>query len=306
MLTEMQRIQMLQAPAGRVDAVLDTDTYNEIDDQFALAYMLESGSRIRTKAIFAAPFYNANSASPADGMEKSYDEVLKLLSLMKRTDLVPFVKKGSRGYLRDEHTPQESEAARYLIEFSKDYSPENPLYVVAIGAITNIASALLLDETLKERITVIWLGGHALHYTDTKEFNMYQDIAAARVVFGCGVPLVQYPCKGVVSAFQVSEAELDRWFRGANPLCDYLTEHTKEAACAYAAGKPWTRVIWDVTAVSWLTGSFCGHRLIAAPQPEYDFTYGSVPDAHLIQYVYYIDRDKLFLDLVQKLTGRQF
>ena len=28
-------------PVGRtVDAVLDTDTYNEIDDQFALAYMV--------------------------------------------------------------------------------------------------------------------------------------------------------------------------------------------------------------------------------------------------------------------------
>ena len=75
-------------PVGRtVDAVLDTDTYNEIDDQFALAYMVRSYDRIHVQAIYAAPFFNANSSSPADGMEKSYREILKLLSLMKEERL---------------------------------------------------------------------------------------------------------------------------------------------------------------------------------------------------------------------------
>ena len=40
----------LDWPAGRVDAVLDTDAYNEIDDQFAIAYLIRSTEKMRTKA----------------------------------------------------------------------------------------------------------------------------------------------------------------------------------------------------------------------------------------------------------------
>ena len=64
------KTENLNVPAGVVDVILDTDTYNEIDDQFALAYMLLSPERIRPVGICAAPFLNAKSQSPADGMEK--------------------------------------------------------------------------------------------------------------------------------------------------------------------------------------------------------------------------------------------
>jgi len=58
--------------------VLDTDTYNEIDDQFALVYALLS-SNLRVEAVYAAPFHNARSTGPGDGMEKSYEEILRIL-----------------------------------------------------------------------------------------------------------------------------------------------------------------------------------------------------------------------------------
>ena len=40
MLTDIQRLQMLRTPTGPVDMILDTDAYNEIDDQFAIAYAI--------------------------------------------------------------------------------------------------------------------------------------------------------------------------------------------------------------------------------------------------------------------------
>lgn len=104
-------INMLQKPSGKVDAVLDTDAYNEVDDQFALAYMLRSAEKLNVKAIYAAPFHNHNSDGPADGMEKSYDEIIKLLDLLNRQDLKPVVFKGSRTYLPDEITFADSPAA---------------------------------------------------------------------------------------------------------------------------------------------------------------------------------------------------
>ena len=81
-MTNEQRMKNLLVPIGMVDVVLDTDAYNEIDDQFAIAYLLSCKEKLTTKAIYAAPFFNSRSSSPADGMEKSYLEIFKILDLM--------------------------------------------------------------------------------------------------------------------------------------------------------------------------------------------------------------------------------
>lgn len=64
--------------------MLDTDAYNEIDDQFAILYAMLSPEKIDLQAIYAALFYNGRSSSPADGMEKSYQEILKICGLTGR------------------------------------------------------------------------------------------------------------------------------------------------------------------------------------------------------------------------------
>ena len=62
----------IQIPEGRMNVVLDTDTFNEIDDQFAVTMALLSPEKMDVLAITAAPFLNKKSVTPADGMEKSY------------------------------------------------------------------------------------------------------------------------------------------------------------------------------------------------------------------------------------------
>lgn len=296
-------VKRLTKPAGMADVVLDTDTYNEIDDQFALAYMMKSSEKLNPKAIYAAPFFNYKSSGPKDGMEKSYAEILHVLTLMGREDMKENVYRGSEAFLRDEKTPVISPAAEDLVRRSKDYTEEHPLYVVAIGAITNIASAILLDPGITERIVVVWLGGHAVHWPNNKEFNLSHDIAAARIVFGCGVPLVQLPCMGVVSAFTTSGPELEHHLRGKNALCDYLVDVTAQAAEESYGRDVWTRPIWDVTAVAWLLdGDFEEDCLMASPIPEYDDQWAFSANRHLIRYVYHIHRDPLFEDLFKKLS----
>ena len=97
-MTQEQYLQNLLPPTGTVDAVLDTDTYNEVDDQFALSYMLKRTDRIHTKAIYAAPFFNYRVESPAAGMERSYQEIVTLQKLLG-TDIPAF--RGSTEYLPD-------------------------------------------------------------------------------------------------------------------------------------------------------------------------------------------------------------
>ena len=166
-IRENQKIlRMLRRPEGQIDVVLDTDTYNEIDDQYALAFLVKSAPRLRLVGIHAAPFYapefNHKSENPEDGMEKSYEEILRVLRLMEREDLIPLAQKGSREYMKSETEPVESPAAHRLVELAMEHSEEKPLYVLAIGAITNVASALLMEPEIKNRMVLVWLGGERL------------------------------------------------------------------------------------------------------------------------------------------------
>lgn len=296
-------LKRLQKPDRKVDVVLDTDTYNEIDDQFALAYLLKSPEKLNVKAIYAAPFFNLHSSSPEDGMLRSYDEIKNVLQLMECEKYLKNAYKGATGYLKDEKTFVDSDAARDLAQRAMQYTPENPLYVVAIAAITNVASAILMQPDIADRIVIVWLGGHAYHWPNTNEFNMAQDVAAARIVFGCGAAVVQLPCMGVVSAFSTTGPELEHWLRGKNKLCDYLCDVTQKEAELYGQELTWSRPIWDVTAVAWLLDKdLTMDKLVHSPVPTYDNLYSFDETRHFIRYVYHIDRDKLFMDLFKKLA----
>ncbi len=279
--------------------VLDTDTYNEIDDQYAIAYAVNAAEKLRVKAFYAAPFTNERSSGPADGMEKSYHEIRKVLKLAGKEGYPVF--RGADAYLSDEKTPVMSDAARDLAERAMAYSPEHPLYVVCIAAITNIASALLAKPEIADRIVVVWTGCHAPHWEDNYEFNCRQDVAAARVVFDSGVPLVILPAQGIVSSFTTTGPELEHWLRGKSPLCDYLTDRTIEAGASGAKGRVWSRTIWDVTAVGWLMNDeakqLMRDKTVPRPIPEYSHHLSWDFRRAPCKLVYHINRDGLLNDL---------
>lgn len=50
-----ERKARLDIPAGRIRLVIDTDTKNEVDDQFAISWALRSPDRFRVEAVYAAP-----------------------------------------------------------------------------------------------------------------------------------------------------------------------------------------------------------------------------------------------------------
>ena len=302
MLTDEQRLQMLAAPTGPVDAVIDTDTFNEIDDQFAISYALRSQDRIRVQALYAAPFLNQHSVSPEDGMVKSEKEIRKLLALLNEERAV-FA--GSRQFLADESTPVPSPAAEDLCRRAMAYSPEKPLYVVCQGALTNIASALLMNPAIADRIVIVSLGGHALEWEDNFEFNQRQDLAAARVVYRSGAPLVILPAQQVVSSLSTTKYELEHFLRGKNPLCDYLVQNTVDEVGKHPEGRAWSRVIWDIAGVAWLLNDgrrLMRSRLMPTPMPGYDHRWHFPEGTPPCQYVYYVSRDDIFSDMFAKLA----
>ncbi len=298
LLSEATRLNRLQLPGGVLRMVLDTDTYNEVDDQFALVYALLSPERLKVEAIYAAPFFNQRSNSPADGMERSYAEILRLLDKIN-WPADGLVYRGSTRYLESIDEPVHSDAVNDLIQRALQSPPDDPLVVVAIGAITNIASAILIEPRIVEHIVVVWLGGHALHWSDTLEFNLKQDVKAARLVFDCGVPLVHIPAAGVTTHLHTTIPELEAHVLGRGAIGDYLVEIVKGYETDHFA---WSKVIWDIAAIAYLIDeSWVPTHLAHSPILTDQVTWSVDPRRHLMRYAYYIERDPIFRDLFKKL-----
>lgn len=290
-------LRRLEPPAGPVSLVLDTDTYNEIDDQFALVYAMLS-EQLDVEAIYAAPFFNSRSTGPADGMQKSYEEILRLLERLNRSPK-DFVYRGSERYLERVETPVPSEAADDLI--ARAMQPrDGPLYVVAIGAITNIASAILIEPAIIEHIVIVWLGGHPQYWPHTHEFNLGQDVAAAQVVFNCGAPVVQIPCKNVAEHLRTTLPEMEAYVRGRGAIGDYLY---RIFADYYPDHYARSKVIWDISTIAYLNDpTWVPTEVHPSPVLRDDATWGEQdPSRHPFRVAVDINRDLVFGDLFRKL-----
>ncbi|MCY4072161.1 MAG: nucleoside hydrolase [Chloroflexi bacterium] len=299
-LSEEFRIRRLKHPERKVRMVLDTDTYNEIDDQFALVYALLSPEQLSVEAIYAAPFHNSRSTGPGDGMEKSYDEILRLLDFLG-VAADGFAFRGSTEYVGAARRPQDNAAVRDLIDKALSSPADDPLYVVAIGAITNVASALLLAPEIIKKIVVVWLGGHHLNWPHTREFNLAQDVPAAQVALDSGVPFVIVPCMGVTSHLLTTLPELRSTIGGTNPVGDYLCQIFKEyRPDSFGASS----VIWDISTIAWLLNSaWAPSNLVHSPVLTDQVTWSVDQSRHLARVANFVHRDPIFRDLFNKIRA---
>lgn len=292
------KLDALNWPRHRPAVVLDTDTYNEIDDQFALVYCLLASDRFDLKAVNAAPFHNKRSSGPEDGMAKSMEEIQRVLQSMNRQE-VP-VLTGSTRWLQDSGEPEDSAAAANLIRLAREC--EERLYVITIGAPTNVANALLLAPDIRDKVVVLWLGGHPGNWYHTGEFNMMQDPASSRVMLEEGTNLVRFPCANVAAHLTISLPEMEQYVKGRGAIGNYLCEifaafeHTDLT-------QPYTsKVIWDIAPVAWLIEeSLVSTCVIPCPLLTTELTWSHDPRRHLTREAYQLNRDGIFRDLFERL-----
>ncbi len=299
-------------PRTKVDAVIDSDAYNEIDDLYALSYLLRSDEKINTRAIIAAPFHSPSdfgrvrqTSSAKEGMQQSYQAIEELLELMSLDEKKKLLFKGVEASLRDESTPLESSGVEELIRLAREHTKENPLYVIGIAVLTDIASALLIAPDIIEKVIIVWLGGHDYGNDTAGDFNTIQDIAAARVVFGSGVSIVHLPCRNVVSHLTVTKEDLDKNLSGTNVLCDFLVETTVDFMHQKMKSDNWIKPLWDVSAVAWLISTdYMSGRMGPSPIFEYDNRYSFSENRPYILTIVNINREKILDDLYSKLRSQ--
>jgi purine nucleosidase len=275
----------LRPPTGPVQVVIDTDAANEIDDQFALAWALRRTDKLKIHGIYATPFSfshrrhlypqaNPTAApfNPPDiGMQRSYDEIIKVQTLMGIENQVPSFR-GSPDYLSSLTQPIESEATAHLIATALTMSADEPLYVVALGCATNVVSAMLLAPEILHKIVVVWTSAYPSHAPMVNQsFNLEQDVLASQWLYDSGVPLVYLPGYHVGAQLRLSLAEVERYVQPHGEIGRYLHSLFVNNPLWEITGRPlapahsW--VIWDLINIAWLIEpSWVPSHLVATPR----------------------------------------
>ncbi|MEG1705608.1 MAG: nucleoside hydrolase [Clostridia bacterium] len=279
----------------KINVILDTDTFNECDDQFALTYMLKSQDIFNIEAITIAP-YSHNSkrkVSVLDGQEKSYNEVLKICNWLN-FNTTNKVFKGSIEYIQNGYNV-ENDAVRKIIEIALK---NDRTCIMAIGAITNVALAIKTEPKIIDKIEIIWLGGNEINYENNLEYNFIQDIEAVKVVFNSKVKITIIPCKEIASILKTNIDTLNKNMNN-NILNKYLKN--KFYNDGYHEIQE-SRVIWDISVIACVIDkTWFEIKQISCPNIKDDTSYEITENKHNILFVTKMNKEYIYNDLFKKL-----
>lgn len=280
----------------KINVILDTDTYNECDDQFALAYLLKNQDKFNIEAITIAPYFHISRKEKIEETtEKSYNEILKICNWLN-FETKNKVFKGSTDYICNGYN-EDNDAVNKIIETA---NKNEKTYILSIGAITNIALAIKKSPEIINKIEVIWLGGNSFLNKNNTEFNFRQDVQAVRGVFESKAKLTVIPCRNVASNLRTSIYELEHFLKGKSELCDYLCQRFYNDTYH---GIQERRVIWDISVIAYMINkSWFETEEISCPIIGTDTSYELTENRHKITFVNNLDVDKIYNDLFNKLV----
>lgn len=274
--------------------IIYTDAANELDDQFAIAYAV-GAKKIDVLSINATHFSH-NGSDLKEGMEKSYEEIKRVLKSCGKERTVPVFKGSYTSMDVTGGVPIESPAVENIINtalFSDDI-----VYILGIGAATNIASAIALCPEIKDKIVVIWLGCNDINQRDIEEYNLVQDFMAGKFLLDSKVPLILCPALFVTSVLKADISEFKMRLFGKNGVKKLLWELINLHWNLAGKPKKYERTIWDIAAVSLLSVPSCAtFKVISSPLILRNRTFSFDESRHLIIYLEKLDRDSIYSDM---------
>ena len=291
-----------QTADARIPVVLSTDVGNEIDDQWAITYLL---LQPRFEVLGVMSVHAPSISAPAG--QTSYRILVDVVENRLAMSTHPPLVEGGSLPMQDAKTPRTSPAVRFLIETSRRFTRDNRLTVLMIGAATDVASAILTDPTIVDRVRVVQMG-----FPDEKggeEFNIANDVHAVQAILDSKVPLVIGPgnvCRASLS-LSLDQARAMLATRGA--IGAWLWEEYQ--AWYYRAvkplrvddfSKPW--VIWDDIALAYVLGMTRQHTL-PRPSMRDDMTFAQVNTDQTITWITDVDEERMWADFLSLVDAYQ-
>lgn len=290
----------------RKRVILDSDVKNEADDPFAILYALLSPS-LNVRGVIATHF---GKDRVKDSMERSYEELLRLLEVSGRKKEMSALKgapeclgKVEKGYF-SVPKPICSEGVRFILEEVHRLPCDEKLYIAVLGPLTNVASAILLEPGIAHRLTVVWNGG-GCYPGGGMEFNLVNDIAAANLVFGSECEIWQIPVNRY-NAVRTGVAELQRRVLPCGRTGEYLFRLVVDFLAEMKDEREWPRAesldICDLAAVGLLLEPHdYGYHYEEAPVFSGDMEYMHQPCRRPVRVYDSIDGRYVWEDFLAKL-----
>ena len=221
--------------------LIDSDAKNEIDDQYAIVRALIA-PELQIEGLTAAGYTDREH-----GARLSYEEEVRILGLMGLTGELP-VAVGSALPMLDKHTPRPTDATELIIERAMVEADE-PLYVLALGQFTNLASALLIEPRIKERVVFACIDGDYRHGRTPAwgagVYNWTNDIAAVQTIFESDVEYIHMPARSVSEKMDISREVVHARLSGLGGVYDYLISLWNMGRFAQIQHK----ILWDIALV---------------------------------------------------------
>jgi inosine-uridine nucleoside N-ribohydrolase len=244
---------------------------------------------------------------PAPAGHVSYrilvEVVEKRLGMNKHPPLI----EGGSLPLENAKTPRPSPAVTFLLETSRRFSKENRLTVLMIGAATDVASAILTDPTIVDRIRVIQMGFHDEQGGD--EFNIANDVQAVQAILDSKVPLVIGPgkiCRASLSLTfdQAREMLAKRGAIGAWLWDEYQAYYYRSVKPLRVNdfSKPW--VIWDNITLAYVLGMTTQHAL-PRPRMRDNMTFEQVKTDQTVTWITDVDEQTMWAEFLKLVDEYQ-
>lgn len=289
-----RKVPVIPPKGQNIRVLIDTDARNEIDDIWALALAVSCPERFQIEGFVAANYDNKKPGAGPASIETSAHEVETILEKAGLKGKFP-IKRGSPP-MRYQFEASESEGVDFIIEKAMASTPENPLWVVGLGAATDIASAYLKEPRIADRIVVFW------HFRTERpkrcwNFNVIGDVRAARLVFHSDMSFVLFDT-GTHLTCPMEQSE--RW-RAYGELGKYLHDFRKENS-GYQSPKKGFFDLGDIAAL--VDPDLASWEVVDGPEVDWDLTYLHKKTKGKILRCYDINRDKTFELMEEKLKKK--
>jgi len=291
-----------QRADARIPVVLSTDVGNEIDDQWAITYLLLQ-PRFDVLGVMSA--HAPTITAPAG--HTSYRILVDIVENRLGMSAHPPLVEGGSLPLENAKTPRPSPAVTFLIQTSRSFSKNNRLTVLMIGAGTDVASAILIDPTFVERVRVIQMGFASEQ--DGNEFNVANDVYAVQAILDSNVPLVVGPgkvCRASLSLTfdQAREMLAQRGAIGAWLWEEYQAWYFRvvKPLRVNDFSKPW--VIWDDITLAYTLGMTTQHTL-PRPRLRDDMTFEQLKTDQTVTWITDVDEQRMWADFLRLVDEYQ-
>ena len=301
----------------RVRLIIDNDFEGDPDDLFQLVHHLLSPS-VDIRAIVCS---HGQIDKPKNAGTSAANAVLvaeHVMDLMGVTDTA-LLHRGSEKALADNQTPQMSNGVKAILDEASRHEPDRPLFFAAGAGFTDLASAYLIDPTIVDRMTVVWIGG--IQHDDivgtkgrfTAEYNRDVDLIATQIVFSAGFQIWQVP-RDVYRRCILSEAELrERVWKQGGAIGKYMYEEIRHIlaelsdrigrAEMYPMGDQPLVLLTVLEGVVEEDDDFTSSKYVLKPTPQIadDGSYIERTDAKLMRVYTDLDFRLMFEDMFIKL-----